>query len=79
MLKVRDRKNFADDKIPDSLMLRFIAFASKRMSSAKRQYSNIEREALGILHELEIFNHFYIAREVSIITVHKPLVAIFLT
>ena len=39
-------------------------------------YSNIEREALDILHALEKFHHYCFAHEVNIITNHKPLVAI---
>ena len=52
-------------------------FAHKGLSSVKRMYSNIKREALGILHGFEIFHHYCFAREVSIIADHKPLVAIF--
>ena len=37
----------------------------------------ILREALRILHGLENFHHYSFAREVSIITDHKPLAAIF--
>ena len=46
-------------------------------AKAEKRYTNIEREALGILHRLENFHHYCIAREVSIITDHKPLVTIF--
>ena len=58
-------------------ILRPIAFASKSLPSAEQRYSNITREALGILHGLERFHHYCFAKEVSIITDHKPLVAIF--
>ena len=37
----------------------------------------MERGALGILHELKKFHHYFFIREVSIITDHKPLVSIF--
>ena len=43
----------------------------------ERRYSNIKREALGILHGLERFCHYYFAREVSIVTNHKHIVPIF--
>ena len=36
----------------------------------------MEREALGILYGLKRFHHYHFAREVSIITDHKALVAI---
>ena len=42
-----------------------------------KRYSNIEREALGILHGLEKFHHYYFAKKVSIITNHKLLMIIF--
>ena len=51
-----------------------IAFASKHLSSAEQWYSNTEWEALGILHGLEKFHHYCSAKEVYIITDHKPLV-----
>ena len=42
-----------------------------------KRYSNIEREALGILYGLEKVHHYCFVREVSVKTDHKPLVAIF--
>ena len=65
------------DKVPDNSILRPITFASKCLSSMERRYSNIEREALGILHRLYQFHHYCFVRELSIITDHKPLAAIF--
>ena len=53
-----------------------IAFASKSLTGTEHRYSNIEREVLAILHGLEKFYHYCFAREVLIITDHKPLVAI---
>ena len=44
---------------------------------AEQRYSNIEHEALGILHGLEKFHHYCFGREVLIITDHKPLVSMF--
>ena len=65
------------DIAPDNTNLFPIAFASKTLTDAECMYSNIEREALGILHGLEKFHHYCFAREVLIITDSKPLVAIF--
>ena len=62
--------------VPDNTILCPIAFASKSLMGAECRYSNVEREALGILHGLETFHHYCFAREVHIITYHKPLVAI---
>ena len=47
------------------------------MSAIEKRYSKIEREALGILHTLRKLHHHCFAREVSIITHYKPLVAVF--
>ena len=44
---------------------------------AEHRYSNIKREALGILHGLKKFHHYCFAREVYVINDHKPLVSIF--
>ena len=52
-------------------------YISFRDQWPEKTYSNIKGEALGILHVLERFCHYCFAREVSIITDHKPLVAIF--
>ena len=51
-------------------------FSSKSLTSVEHRCSNIEREAYGILHGLEKFHHYCFAREVSVLTDHKPLVAI---
>ena len=65
------------DKAPDNSIIRPTKFASKGLSSAEIGYSNIERQALGILHSFKKFCHYCFAREVHIITDHKPLVTIF--
>ena len=64
------------DTPPDNSILRSFAFTSKSPIEAGKRYSNIEGEALGILYDLGKFHHYCFAREVSIITDHKPLVAI---
>ena len=65
------------DSTPDTTVLPPIAFVSKSLTSAECRYSNIESEALVILHGLEKFHHYCFARDVNVITNHKPLVAIF--
>ena len=77
LLQTRSRASCPRDKAPHNNILRPITFASKSLSSVEIRYSNIEREALGKLHRLEKFNHYYFMREVSIITDHKLLEAIF--
>ena len=77
LLQTRSGTSCPQDKASDNSTLRPITFASKSLSSAERRYSKIEREALGILHRLKKLHHYCLARKVSIITDHKPLVAIF--
>ena len=62
---------------PNNNILQPIVFASKSISSAKKRYSNIEKEELGILHGLEKLHHYCLVTQVSIITDHKPLLPIF--
>ena len=47
-----------------------------KFNRTEQRYSNIEREALGILHDFEKFHHYCFGREVLIITDHKLLVSI---
>ena len=77
LLQTRDGAKCPRDTVPDNTILRPIAFASKSQSSMELRYSNIKREAFGILHGLERFCHYCFTTEISIITDHKPLVATF--
>ena len=66
-----------NDTVSDNPILHPIAFASKSLTGTEHRYSNIERDALGILHGLKTFHHHCFAREGHKITDHKPLVSIF--
>ena len=77
LLQMHEGRACQKDVVPDNINLCPTAFASKSLTGAECRYSNIEREALGILHGLKKFNHYCFAREVLIITNHKPLVSIF--
>ena len=57
--------------------LRPISYASKALSSTESNYSNIERELLGLLFAMNHFKHFTYGRLVHVITDHKPLVSLF--
>ena len=63
--------------MPDNIILHLIAFASKSLTGTECRYGKIEREALGMLHGLKKFHHYCFAREVHVITDHRPLVFIF--
>ena len=77
LLQLCDNTGCQRDVVPDNTSLRPIAFASKSLTGAEQRYSNIKREALGILHGLEKFHHYCFGREVLVITDHKPLIAMF--
>ena len=53
-----------------------VAFASKSLSSAELNYSNIEREMLGVVFALCRFHQYTYGRPVEVISDHKPLESI---
>ena len=77
LLQTRSKTSYPRGEVPDNSILRPIAFYNKILTRVEIKYSNIEREALGIAYHLKKFHHYCFAREVSIITDHKPLAAIF--
>ena len=77
LLQTRNGTSCSRDVAPENSILRPITFASKSLSSTEKRYSNIGRKGPNIIHALEKFHCYYFTRDVSIITGHKPLVAIF--
>ena len=77
LLQLHNNTTCQKGMVPDNIILHPIAFASKSLTGAEWRYSNIEGEALGILHGLEKFHHYCFDREVLIITNHKLLVSMF--
>ena len=65
LLQTRSNTSCPKDEAPDNSILRLIEFPSKSLTRAKKKrYSNIEREALGILYGLEKFQHCcFVSRE----------------
>ena len=53
-----------------------VGYASKTLTFCESNYSNIERELLGVLVSVLHFKHFTYGRKVHIITDHKPLVSL---
>lgn len=54
-----------------------MAFVSKILNSAKKNYSQIDKEALAIIFEINKFNNFLWGRQFIIKCDCKPLVSIF--
>eukprot|EP00116_Pleurobrachia_bachei_P000821 sb/3461083/ len=54
-----------------------IEFISRKMTSAERNYSQIEREALSIVWAVNRLHQYLYAREFKLRTDHKPLVVLF--
>lgn len=53
-----------------------IAYGSKSLTNAQRNYGQIEKEFLAILSAFQRFHHYIYGREVIVQMDHKPLVAI---
>ena len=71
ILQTWEGTTYQKDMVPDFTILDPIAFASKSLMNAEHRCSNIESEALGILHRLKKFHHYCFTREVYVITDHK--------
>lgn len=54
-----------------------IAYASRTLSPAERNYSQVEREGLSIIFALCKYNQFLYNQEFTLVTDNKPLLAIF--
>ena len=53
-----------------------VAYASRTLSASERNYSQIKKEALSLIYGLPKFYQYLYARNFTIITDHKPILAI---
>ena len=54
-----------------------IAYASRTLSAAEKNYSQIEREALAIVFGIKRYHQYLFARNFTLVTDHRPLTHIF--
>ena len=50
-----------------------IAYASRTLAAAEKNYSQLEKEALAIIFDLGKFHQYVYGKKFTIITDHKPL------
>ena len=54
-----------------------IVYASRALSNAERNYSNLEREALALVFGVKKFHQYIYGRHFSLVTDHKSLESLF--
>ena len=68
-------ENTSKSGVPNNLHPVF--YASKTLAGTESNYSNIEREMLGVVFSILHFKHFTFGQKVHVITDHKPLITLF--
>ena len=68
-------ENTSKSDVPNNL--RPLFYASKTLTETESNYSNIEREMLGVMFSILHFKHFTFGHKVHVVTDHKPLITLF--
>ena len=53
-----------------------VAFASRTLMKAERNYAQVEREALAVIFGLQEFHQYLFGKEFMLVSDHKPLVGL---
>ena len=54
-----------------------IAYASRTLTPAEKNYSQVEKEGLGVIFGVKYFHKYIFGRKITIYTDHKPLLGLF--